>query len=118
MPLASPRQRGSPQQRLLALGRANEVRRQRAQIKRALAAGSTAFAQVLADPPACVRTAKVCDLLLSVPGVGPAKSNRALVRCRIADSKTIGGLSDRQRAALIEELASTNRVPRCRAGSL
>lgn len=94
----------SPQQRLLALARANEVRMARAHLKREIAAGSIAFAQVLADPPACARTAKVGDLLLSVPGIGPAKTDRALAHCRIANAKTIGGLSNRQRAALIDQL--------------
>ena len=95
----------SPQQRLLALAEANKVRQERAQLKRELAAGATAFAQVLADPPVCARTAKVGDLLLSVPGIGPVKTDRALAHCRIANSKTIGGLSDRQRTALINHLA-------------
>jgi hypothetical protein len=94
----------SPQQRLLPLAQANEVRRQRAELKRALAAGSIPFAQMLADPPACAQTANVADLLLSIPGIGPAKTNRALAHCRIANAKTIGGLSDRQRAALIDRL--------------
>jgi S13-like protein len=88
------------QRRLLSLARANEVRVERAHLKRALASGSVTFAEVLANPPACARTAAVGDLLLAVPGIGPAKSARALAHCRIADTKTIGGLSDRQRAAL------------------
>jgi hypothetical protein len=94
----------SAQRQLVSLARANEVRVERANLKRALAAGSVTFAEVLADPPACARTAKVGDLLLSVPGIGPAKSDRALAHCRIANTKTIGGLSDRQRAALTDRL--------------
>jgi hypothetical protein len=73
-------------------------------LKRALAGGSVMFAEVLANPPACALTARVGDLLLFVPGIGPAKSARALAHCRIADTKTIGGLSDRQRAALTDRL--------------
>jgi len=98
----------SAQRRLVSLARANEVRVERAQLKRALAAGSVAFAEVLANPPACARTAKVGDLLLSVPGIGPAKSDRAFAHCRIAKTKTIGGLSDRQRAALTDRLGPLN----------
>lgn len=94
----------SAQRRLLSLARANEVRVERAHLKRELAAGSVAFAEMLANPPDCARTAKVGDLLLSVPGIGPAKSGRTLAHCRIANAKTIGGLSDRQRAALIDQL--------------
>ena len=39
----------SAQRRLVSLARANEVRVERAQLKRALAAGSVAFAEVLAN---------------------------------------------------------------------
>jgi predicted flap endonuclease-1-like 5' DNA nuclease len=94
----------SAQRRLVSLARANEVRVKRADLKRALAAGSVTFAEVLANPPACALTAKVEDLLLSVPGIGPARSARALAHCRITHTKTIGGLSDRQRAALTDRL--------------
>jgi S13-like H2TH domain len=57
---------------------------------------------VLGDPPPCAQTAKLRDLLLAVAKLGPARVNRLRARCRIADSKTIAGLSDRQRAALIQ----------------
>jgi S13-like protein len=94
----------SAQRRLVSLARANEIRVERANLKRALGAGSVMFAEVLANPPACALTAKVGDLLLAVPGIGPAKTARALSHCRIANTKTIGGLSDRQRAALTDRL--------------
>jgi len=37
-----------------------------------------------------------------LPKVGPVKAGRMLTHRRIAHTKTLGGLSDRQRAALIE----------------
>jgi hypothetical protein len=46
----------------------------------------------------------VQELLLVVPRLGPARADRTLARCRIADAKTVGGLSDRQRAELVELL--------------
>jgi hypothetical protein len=94
----------STQRRLVSLARANQVRVERAHLKRVLAAGSVMFTEVLANPPACARTATVGDLLLSVPGIGPAKRDRVLANCRIANTKTIRGLSDRQRAALTDRL--------------
>jgi hypothetical protein len=39
-----------------------------------------------------------------VPKIGPARVNRTLAYCRIADSKTIAGLTDRQRTELIHLL--------------
>jgi hypothetical protein len=60
---------------------------------------------VIAEPPACARTARVYELLLAVPKVGPAKATRWLSHCRIAPSKTVVGLSERQRRELLELLA-------------
>jgi hypothetical protein len=94
----------SPEQRLRALAKANEVRLARAQLKRELAAGKIELAQVLSDPPACARTARVRELLLAVPKIGPARVERVLARCRIASAKTVAGLSERQRAELVELL--------------
>jgi S13-like H2TH domain len=90
---------------LRALAKANEVRVARAQLKRGVAAGRLEPAQLVAEPPSCVETAKVRELLLVVPGIGPVRADRVLARCRIAHTKTIAGLSDRQRAELVELLA-------------
>jgi hypothetical protein len=92
----------SPEQRLRALQQANEIRSARAQLKRDLASGRIELARILARPPEFAQTAKVLDLLLFVPKVGPAKAARMLAQCRIAHAKTLGGLSDRQRAALLD----------------
>lgn len=94
----------SREQQRSALARANEVRLARAQLKRELAAGTIDLAQVLSAPPASAVRAKVQELLLAVPRIGPARAQRALARCRIAETKTLAGLSDRQRAELIEFL--------------
>jgi len=88
------------EQRLRALKQANEIRSARAQLKRDLASGRIELAQILARPPEFAQTAKVLDLLLLLPKTGPVKAGRMLAQCRIAHSKTLAGLSDRQRAAL------------------
>jgi hypothetical protein len=44
---------------------------------------------------------KVFDLLLATPKYGRIKANKLLQRCRISSSKTVGGLSDRQRVEII-----------------
>jgi hypothetical protein len=91
----------SLQQRLGALAKANEVRVARARLKRDLASGAITLTQVLRDPPACARTARLRELLLACPKFGPSKVERVLSRCRIAPAKTIAGLSERQRAELL-----------------
>src|SRR5947209_13494316 len=91
-------------QRMDALARANEIRSQRAQLKRDLKAGRYSIHQLLGAPPEYIETAKVFDMLLAVPKYGRVKVNKILVHCRISPSKTIGGLSERQRAELVAML--------------
>lgn len=92
---------GSSAQRLEALHRANEIRIGRAQLKKNLAAGTVKITDILTTPPACAKTQKVHDLLLALPKHGPARVARLLTNCRISPSKTVAGLSDRQRQELI-----------------
>ena len=87
-----------------ALARANVIRSQRAQLKRDLKAGRHSVHQLVLSPPEFVETAKVFDMLLAVPKYGRVKVNKILVHCRISPSKTIGGLSDRQRSELASML--------------
>jgi hypothetical protein len=92
------------EQRLKALANANRIRSHRAGLKRDVKAGRTDPLKQLLDPPAELGTMKVCDLLLAVPKVGRVKVNRALVMCRISPSKTLGGMTDRQRRELARVL--------------
>ena len=94
----------SHEQRLRALGRANEIRSKRAQLKRDLRNGSSGIADVLESPPEYLLTAKVFDILLAVPRCGRVKATRMLTQCRISPSKTVGGLSERQRGELVDSL--------------
>ena len=93
-------------QRMDALSRANQIRTRRAQLKRDLKAGRASIQDVLLQPPDWVETAKVFDMMLAVPKYGRVKVNKMLQACRISPSKTIGGLSDRQRAELVTLLRS------------
>ena len=91
-------------QRMDALARANQIRVKRAQLKRDLKAGRLSIHALLLDPPEYVETAKVFDMLLAVPKYGRVKVNKILAHCRIAPSKTVGGLSERQRGELVSLL--------------
>jgi hypothetical protein len=88
-------------QRMEALRRANEIRVRRAQLKKDLKNGSAQIEQILRNPPGYVETAKVFDMLMAVPKFGRVKAARFLNQCRISQSKTVGGLSERQRAELV-----------------
>jgi hypothetical protein len=84
-----------------ALKRANDIRVRRAQLKKDLKDGRVQIEAVLAAPPAYVETAKVFDILMAVPKFGRVKAAKLLNQCRISQSKTVGGLSDRQRTELV-----------------
>ncbi|TML47023.1 MAG: hypothetical protein E6G19_00415 [Actinobacteria bacterium] len=88
-------------QRMEALKRANDIRVRRAQLKKDLKTGTANIDDVLRNPPDYVSTAKVFDILMAVPKFGRVKAARFLNQCRISQSKTVGGLSERQRAELI-----------------
>ncbi len=91
-------------QRMEALKRANDIRTARAKLKKDLKANRASIHGILLDPPEYVLTAKVFDMLLAVPKYGRVKTNRILNQCRISPSKTIGGLSERQRTELVSLL--------------
>ncbi len=107
-PTMTSKPQGAPErslnQRMDALARANLIRTERAQLKRDLKAGRLSIHTLLLKPPEYVETAKVFDMMLAVPKYGRVKVNKILTNCRISPSKTIGGLSERQRSELVSLL--------------
>ena len=91
-------------QRMDALQRANDIRTRRAHLKRDLKAGRASIYDQLLQPPEWLETAKGFDMMLAVPKFGRVKVNKILLTCRISPSKTIGGLSERQRTELVSML--------------
>jgi hypothetical protein len=91
----------SVDQRLEALRKANTIRTDRSQLKRDLAAGRVQIVDILARPPEFAETERVSVLLRAVPGYGSARVSRLLTKTRISDSKRLAGLTERQRAELI-----------------
>ena len=96
----------SLEQRRRALERANEVRVARAKLKNDLASGDADLAPLIVNPPEFVASAKVVDLLVSLPRIGQVRARQILGRARIAPTKTLGGLTSRQRGELV------NLIPR------
>jgi hypothetical protein len=94
----------SLQQRMEALARANKIRLRRAQFKRDLKAGKVRAHEFLMQPPEWLESMKIFDLVMAVPKYGRAKTNQVLNLVRISPSRTVGGMSDRQRQELISKL--------------
>lgn len=91
----------SLQQRRDALAVANEIRTQRKHLKRDLKAGRRTVVNVLLEVPVWAESMKVLDLLLATPKVGRVKANKALAQTRMSPSKTLGGMTMRQRTELV-----------------
>lgn len=96
-------------QRFDALARANHIRLTRAQIKREVKRGERRIDGLLREPPEELESMKVFDLLMTAPKVGRVKANKMLMRTRIAPSKQVGGLSERQRGELLLALGYSVR---------
>lgn len=99
----------TPDQRRAALLKANRVRVRRAELKRRLR-GMPSWAarrearQIILNPPEQCMSMTLFDLLLTMPKWGRVKVNRLVVKHRISPSKTLGGLSERQRGEIVGAL--------------
>jgi hypothetical protein len=90
----------SPEQRLLALERANHVRNARAELKRQLRAGEVEAAEAILRCSRDTDTMTVTELLLSQRGWGPTRATKLLRSVSLSDHKALGSLTERQRLTL------------------
>ena len=101
MPLPPPL---SPEQRMRALEKAAEARRQRAELKGRLKAGRESLAGLLERTnEGVVGKMKVLAVLESLPGVGKVRAKKIMQRLEISQSRRMRGLGKKQRAALVKE---------------
>lgn len=91
-------------QRMESLKKANAIRILRSQLKRGVTANPPVILHVLSDPAPEYGTMKVRNLLLALPKWGPSKVDRFLLTCRVSSSKTVGGMSGRQRGEMSDLL--------------
>lgn len=92
-------------QRRAALEEANRIRSYRARVKRDVKAGRRGFESLLCDEDCA--TMKLIEAILALPKVGRVRANRVLRRTRVSPSKTLGGLTGRQREELLVEFAGS-----------
>jgi uncharacterized protein (DUF58 family) len=94
----------SLQQRMDALEKANEIRQARKALKRDVRMRVVNLLDVIEDPPEYALTMRLETLLMAVPGTGCVKVQRLFKRTGISTSKTLGGLTFRQRDLVTEYL--------------
>src|SRR5664279_709940 len=94
-------------QHMRALERANKVRLARADLKRRVAIGEIAVAEVILDCPWEAQSMAVADLLMSQRRWGQTRCRKFLSQIPMSEKKTIGSMTERQRRTLSEMLGAT-----------
>lgn len=102
--------------RAAGLRAAVAARRARADVKRQVASRERSALDVAesawaGDRDAPEATLRVSELLRSVPGLGPTRSERVMAELGIASSKRVGGLGRRQRDGLRDYLSRRETRP-------
>ena len=94
------------EERAEALAAALHSRQERARLRAALKSRELTGADVIAgaDGNAVWAGVRVSWLLESLPGIGAVRAERIMADLRIAPSRRIQGLGERQRAALLDQL--------------
>jgi hypothetical protein len=87
-------------QHMRALEQANRVRLARAELKRQVAEGELAAAEVVLDCPWEAESMRIADLLTSQHRWGRTRCRRFLAGLAIPENKPIGSMTERQRNAL------------------
>ena len=95
----------SAEERQAALEKAKAAHIKRAQVRDDLKAGKLSLEDVLGmkDDPIVGRM-KVSTLIETLPGYGKAKAEKIMGELKIAESRRLKGLGERQEAALLERL--------------
>jgi hypothetical protein len=93
-------------QHLHALARANEIRLARASMKRAIAAGERTVIEVLEACPAEAERMEIGELVSCQRRWGSQRTRRLLSGVPVVETKPVGALTDRQRRAIADALAS------------
>lgn len=92
----------TPDERRLALEKAQRLRKERAEIRRQLKEGELTLAELLAqEPDEITGRMRVDHILQSLPSVGKKIASKIMDEIGIAESKRLGGLSPRQHTELV-----------------
>lgn len=105
----------STAQHMAALDRANEIRSERARIKRALKdagmdGGRELAAELLISNPKELATVRVIDLISWIPRFGQYRAETLVMKADCTLRTRVGSLTDRQRDNLGHELRIVGRV--------
>lgn len=89
------------QKRDASLQLANRIRIERSKVKQDLRTGEVQLGELLHNPPRCIHTMPIFDLLMTLPRYGKSRVNRWLTRAMVSPSKHVGTLTERQIGVLM-----------------
>lgn len=94
-------------QRMSALMRANEIRLDRAALRRQIARGEVTAAAAILECPDCACSWPIGDLLACQWRWGGTRVRKFLARSHVQESKAVGSLTPRQRRMLATMLGAS-----------
>ena len=97
-------------QHMQALERANRVRLARAELKKRVGRGDLEVAEVIVSCPWEAQSMAIMDLLMSQRRWGRKRCRSFLSSNKMAENKTIGSLTERQRTTLAALLSAKGRA--------
>lgn len=96
----------SAEERAKALEKAKKARAKRAQVREDLKSGKLSVKKVLSmREDEVVGRMKVSTFIETLPGYGKAKAEKIMAELKIAESRRLRGLGERQLKALTERLS-------------
>ena len=95
----------TPEQRSLALEKAAQARKERAEVKNRLKHSGASLSQIITEGSGndIIGKMKVSALLESLPGVGKVRAKQIMDRLGIAETRRVRGLGANQLNALQQE---------------
>ena len=93
-------------QHMLALEQANRVRLARAALKRSIGRGEVEIALVVSETPWEAESMTLSELLTSQRRWGHTRCRKFLQSIPMSEHKTIGSMTERQRAAVARQLGT------------
>jgi hypothetical protein len=97
-------------QHMRALMQANRVRLARAELKQRVCDGGMSAAEVVRTCPWEAESMEIAELLMSQHRWGRQRCRRFLASIPISETKTVGSMTERQRAALASRLSPDTRA--------
>jgi hypothetical protein len=94
-------------QRLTALGTANGVRTERAQLKRQFKARTTDPVQIVMELPRCCENVRISEFLSWVPRIGGTRARALMHDAKVFGDVELRRLGSHTRLRLAEELRAT-----------